>query len=204
MIDREPRRSDDDLYADENRDDLDNPGAGTAGGVVGGAAAGAIAGTVIGGPIGTAVGAAIGAVGGAALGFVADSTAGEGIPPDHNDVISTGGTGGVPGAGLGTPVSAPLAGGVGGVGVGATGLPTASTERDEADIERRGAQQGPFDNPASYDETAAEVAQDRPILVGDDPGYEAVRTEDTGRDPDLKTRDYVTDRDELGQGGAAH
>ena len=28
---------------------------------------------------------------------------------------------------------------------------------------------GPFDNPASYDETAAEVGKDREVLVGDDP-----------------------------------
>lgn len=201
MTDRERRMIEDDLRADDAGNDIDNPGAGTAGGAIGGAVSGAIAGTVIGGPIGTAVGAAIGAVGGAALGYAADATAGDGIPDDTDSTISTGGVGAIPGAGIGAPVAAPLAGGAGGVGVGVTGLPTASTEADDAEIERRGAEKGPFDNPASYDETAADVAQDRPILVGDDPGYEAVRTPEGDPQMDLGARDYIRDRDDIAQGG---
>jgi hypothetical protein len=185
------------------RPDNDDPGAGTAGGAVGGAVSGAIAGTVIGGPVGTAVGAAIGAVGGAALGYAADRTAGGEIPEDNDSLgtVSPGGVGGVPGAGIGAPAAAPLAGGVGGVGIGATGLPTASSEADDAEIERRGAEKGPYDNPAAYDETAAEVAQDRPILVGDDPGYEAVQTPEDHPKSEHGTRVYIQDRDDIAQNG---
>jgi hypothetical protein len=198
MIERNPNLSDEDLYADEVRDNVSldsGPGPGTAGGAIGGAAAGAIAGTVIGGPVGAAVGAAIGAVGGAALGHAADAGAGEGIPGGADDEITMAGTGAIPGAGLGAPIDGPLTGGAAGVGIGATGLPAASNEREAIDVER-----GPFDNPASYDETAAEVAQERSILVGDDPGFEATREPEH----ESATRQYLHDRDDLGQGGAAN
>jgi hypothetical protein len=166
----------DDALSGEPRDDqsyeTEGPGAGTAGGAIGGAAAGAIAGTLIAGPIGTAVGAAVGAVGGAVIGRASEVMDEPGV-----DSFDPGATTGV--GGMATPVG--FGAGVNAVsaGVGA-GPPTTSSEADpwpdDAEIERRGVEQGPFDNPASYDETAAEVAKDRSILVGDDPGYDAVDT----------------------------
>jgi uncharacterized protein YcfJ len=179
----------------DERLDVDGPGAGTAGGAVGGAVSGAIAGTLIGGPVGTAVGAAVGAVGGAALGYAADETSEDNDTPDNTaDAPAAGIAGGV------TPVSpgAAMHAGAATIGVGGLGLPTAASD---AEIEREGVERGPYDHPAAYDETAAKVAKERPILVSDDPGYEAVDTGADAKHTNPPSRVYIRDRDDIAQGG---
>jgi len=201
--DRDPALYDDSLPEDTRDDqsyDAEGPGAGTAGGAVGGAAAGAIAGTLIGGPLGTAVGAAVGAVGGAVVGRAAETIDDQ----DISDIDPGASTGLGPGVNA-TSAGAAMASAPGAAGIGAMGLPTASNEDDvrpsEAEIERRGGEKGPFDNPASYDETAADVATDRPILVSADPGYEAVDTDQDSGKRGAATTDYIRDRDDIAQGG---
>ena len=189
--------------SDEPREDrsydTDGPGAGTAGGAVGGAAAGAIAGTLIGGPVGTAVGAAIGAVGGAIAGRavegVDDDVTGTpaGIDPGAGGLAGPGGMG--LGASIG-PVTTAGAVGVGGLGIPAAPFNNDARHQAEETMQTEN-EKGPFDNAASYDETAAEVAKERPILVGDDPGVEATRPDKAG----AAATDYIRDRDDLAQGG---
>ena len=166
-----------DSVTDEPRDDrsydTEGPGAGTAGGAVGGAAAGAIAGTLIGGPVGTAIGAAVGAVGGAIAGRAMEAVGED----DTGDIDpGAGGLAGPDGLGLGANITPFVAGTA--VGVGGLGIPVSPEEGDERYMEAGPVHpdkvKGPFDNAASYDESAAKVGRDRPILVGDDPGVEAV------------------------------
>jgi hypothetical protein len=189
-------------YEEKDVDTTGDSGAATAGGALGGAAAGAIAGTVIGGPIGTAIGAAVGALGGAAAGYAVDEST------DESGGVSVADPGAAPSAGLvgGTmPISTNPGIGIGGAAIGDPGFTDRQTlsnaGRTEADIERRGGEQGPFDNPAAYDETAAEVAKERPILVGDDPGYEAVDTDLDEKRTSSRPHDYIRDRDDIAQGG---
>jgi hypothetical protein len=142
----------------------------------------------------------VGAVGGAVVGRATET-----IDDQGASEIDPGATMGLgPGVNA-TSVGAAMASAPGAAGIGAMGLPTASSEAEErlseSEIERRGGEQGPFDNPASYDETAADVAKDRPILVGDDPGYEAVETDLERNKPDAATSKYIQDRDDLAQGG---
>lgn len=174
-------------------------GDGVTGGAIGGAAAGAIAGTIIGGPVGTAIGAAVGAVGGAALGLAEDAST---IDDATTEAPATPPAKGSGGGTIPFSTGAAMTAGPGAAGVGGLGLPTASSE---AETERAGTTPGPYDHPASYDETAAEVAKERPILVGDDPGQEAAETERAVTESDDRkkppTWDYIRDRDDLAQGG---
>jgi hypothetical protein len=78
------------------------------------------------------------------------------------------------GAIAGTLIGGPIGTAIGATlgGVGGAMLKQASEGQGEPQAPEDGP--GPFENPASYDETAAEVAKDRSILVGDDPGIDAV------------------------------
>jgi len=194
---------------DDRSYDTDAPGAGIAGGAVGGAAAGAIAGTLIGGPIGTAVGAAVGAVGGAIVGRAV-----EGVDEDATGMPGgidpgAGGLAGPGGLGLGAsiaPFNTGATAGVGGLGIPAAPIDdhARNIEGDTMPIDK---DKGPFDNAAAYSDTAAEIGQERQILVGDDPGYEAAESEMAERDiggsrkSGAAANEYIRDRDDLAQGG---
>jgi hypothetical protein len=94
------------------------------------------------------------------------------------------------GAIAGTLIAGPIGTALGATlgGVGGAMLARASEDFDPVDNEPAASlssddspgptteNKGPFENPAAYDETAADVAKKRPVLVGDDPGYDAAET----------------------------